>query len=81
MMDEADIQVVFGNVIEGMDVVYAMENVPKGRGDKPSEPVTIVKSGEVGCSLTVHPSRRSSQLPVELEVDDSGNQVPLRLEL
>lgn len=30
-----------------MDVVEAMENVPKGRGDKPSEPVTIVASGEV----------------------------------
>ena len=40
-------QVVFGHVIEGMDVVYAMENVEKGRGDKPKEAVTIVKSGEV----------------------------------
>lgn len=39
--------VVFGHVIDGMDVVYAMENVEKGRGDKPSEAVTISASGEV----------------------------------
>jgi peptidyl-prolyl cis-trans isomerase B (cyclophilin B) len=43
----AETQVVFGHVIEGMDVVYAMENVPKGRSDRPVEPVTIVRSGEV----------------------------------
>lgn len=30
-----------------MDVVYAMENVEKGRNDRPKEAVTIVKSGEV----------------------------------
>jgi peptidyl-prolyl cis-trans isomerase B (cyclophilin B) len=42
-----DEQVVFGNVIEGMDVVMAMENLPMGRGDKPKEPITIAKSGEV----------------------------------
>jgi cyclophilin family peptidyl-prolyl cis-trans isomerase len=40
-------KVVFGNVIEGMDVVMAMENLPMGRGDKPKEPITIAKSGEV----------------------------------
>ncbi|KAK1927304.1 peptidylprolyl isomerase B [Papiliotrema laurentii] len=51
--------VVFGHVIEGMDVVYAMENVPKGRSDRPVEPVTIVRSGE---------------LEIEHEVDDEGNQ-------
>ncbi|KAK8854611.1 peptidyl-prolyl cis-trans isomerase B [Kwoniella newhampshirensis] len=51
--------VVFGNVIEGMDVVYAMEGVKTGRGDKPVEPVTIVASGE---------------LPIEHEVDEEGNQ-------
>jgi hypothetical protein len=30
-----------------MDVVMAMENLPMGRGDKPKEPITIAKSGEV----------------------------------
>jgi len=58
--------VVFGHVIEGMDVVYAMEAVTTARGDKPVEPVTIAKSGEI---------------PVEHEIDDSGNQVPFRIEL
>ena len=43
----ANDQVVFGNVIEGMDVVMAMENLPMGRGDKPKEAITIAKSGEV----------------------------------
>ena len=62
----ADVQVVFGQVIEGMDVVTAMENVPTARGDKPKEPVTIAKSGE---------------LPIEHESDEEGNQVPYRVEL
>ena len=32
---------VFGQVVEGMDVVDAISNVPTGSGDKPREPVTI----------------------------------------
>jgi len=39
--------VVFGEVLEGYEVVDKIENVPKGAGDKPSKPVTIVKSGEL----------------------------------
>lgn len=39
--------VVFGHVLEGMDIVHAIENVKKGSGDRPVEPVTIVDSGEV----------------------------------
>ncbi|WWD02178.1 peptidyl-prolyl cis-trans isomerase B [Kwoniella europaea PYCC6329] len=58
--------VVFGHVIEGMDVVYAMEGVKTARGDKPTEQVTIVASGE---------------LPIEHETDEEGNQVPFRVEL
>jgi peptidyl-prolyl cis-trans isomerase B (cyclophilin B) len=58
--------VVFGKVIEGMDVVRAIENVPKGGQDRPVEKVTISDSGE---------------LPIEHEVDAEGKQVPLRAEL
>lgn len=39
--------VVFGHVLEGMDIVHAIEDVKKGSGDRPVEPVTIADSGEV----------------------------------
>lgn len=39
--------VVFGEVLEGYDVVAKIENVPKQPGDKPKDPVKIVKSGEL----------------------------------
>ena len=39
--------VVFGEVLEGYDIVEQIENVPKGRMDRPTEPVVIVKSGEL----------------------------------
>lgn len=39
--------VVFGEVLEGYDIVEKIENVEKGQGDKPAKPVKIVKSGEL----------------------------------
>ncbi|KAL8943236.1 MAG: hypothetical protein Q9211_001054 [Gyalolechia sp. 1 TL-2023] len=39
--------VVFGEVLEGYDVVEKIENVPKGMGDKPLKEVKISKSGEL----------------------------------
>lgn len=39
--------VVFGEVLEGYEIVQAIENVPKGPGDKPQKPVKITKSGEL----------------------------------
>ncbi|KAH2524295.1 Peptidyl-prolyl cis-trans isomerase B [Aspergillus fumigatus] len=39
--------VVFGEVLEGYEVVEQIENVPKGPGDKPAETVKIVKCGEI----------------------------------
>ncbi|KAI5283658.1 Peptidyl-prolyl cis-trans isomerase B [Ascosphaera aggregata] len=39
--------VVFGEVLEGYEVVDAIQNVDKGRADKPLKPVKIVKSGEL----------------------------------
>ncbi|KAM3160616.1 Peptidyl-prolyl cis-trans isomerase [Lachancea thermotolerans] len=39
--------VVFGEVIDGMDVVEYLDSVPTGRGDKPKEVVKIVACGEV----------------------------------
>ncbi|KAJ4370377.1 Peptidyl-prolyl cis-trans isomerase B [Neocucurbitaria cava] len=39
--------VVFGEVLEGYDIVEKIENVPKGTGDKPVKTVKIAKSGEL----------------------------------
>jgi peptidyl-prolyl cis-trans isomerase B (cyclophilin B) len=39
--------VVFGEVLEGYEVVEKIENVKKGPGDKPVQPVKIAKSGEL----------------------------------
>ena len=44
--------VVFGEVLEGWEIVEAIENVPKGAMDRPTEPVKIVKSGEIGADET-----------------------------
>ena len=39
--------VVFGEVLEGYEIVEKIENVPKNPGDKPKLPIKIVKSGEL----------------------------------
>ncbi|KAI9681565.1 MAG: Peptidyl-prolyl cis-trans isomerase B [Trizodia sp. TS-e1964] len=39
--------VVFGEVLEGMNIVHKIEDVPKGPGDKPEKTVKIAKSGEL----------------------------------
>ncbi|KAL4978012.1 peptidyl-prolyl cis-trans isomerase B [Aspergillus desertorum] len=39
--------VVFGEVLEGYDIVDKIQNVPKGRNDRPLKDVKIVKSGEL----------------------------------
>jgi peptidyl-prolyl cis-trans isomerase B (cyclophilin B) len=58
--------VVFGKVLEGMDVVHAIEDVKKAPGDRPEVDVIIADSGE---------------LPVETTKDADGKEVPLHAEL
>ncbi|KAH9954121.1 cyclophilin-like domain-containing protein [Russula dissimulans] len=58
--------VVFGKVLEGMSIVNEIEEVAKGRNDRPVEDVTIVDCGE---------------LPLDVDVDADGKEVPLHAEL
>ncbi len=44
--------VVFGEVLEGYDIVQKIEDVPKGQGDKPATTVKITKSGELEMEAT-----------------------------
>ncbi|KAI0745835.1 cyclophilin-like domain-containing protein [Earliella scabrosa] len=39
--------VVFGEVLQGMDIVNAIEDVPKGRNDRPAQDVVVVDCGEL----------------------------------
>ncbi|KAG0300100.1 Peptidyl-prolyl cis-trans isomerase B [Dissophora globulifera] len=39
--------VVFGTVMEGMDIITAIENTPTGPNDRPKSAVTIAASGEL----------------------------------
>lgn len=74
--------VVFGHVLEGLDIIHAIENVKKGSGDRPVEAVTIADSGEVSLALfSLAGYANRTQLEIEHEIDDNGNQVPLRAEL
>lgn len=38
---------MFGEVLEGFEIVQKIENVPKSPGDSPQKTVKIVKSGEL----------------------------------
>ncbi|KAN0061549.1 Peptidyl-prolyl cis-trans isomerase B [Thecaphora frezii] len=51
--------VVFGKVLEGMDVVSFIENVPKGYGDKPVKDVKIANSGELPLSTPEKPPKHA----------------------
>jgi cyclophilin family peptidyl-prolyl cis-trans isomerase len=39
--------VVFGNVVEGLDLVKKIEALPTGAGDKPKQDVVIANCGEM----------------------------------
>ncbi|KAG7002162.1 peptidyl-prolyl cis-trans isomerase B [Physcia stellaris] len=54
--------VVFGEILEGMDVVSKIEDVPKGMGDKPSKTVKIAKSGELEAPEEAEPATIGEEL-------------------
>jgi cyclophilin family peptidyl-prolyl cis-trans isomerase len=39
--------VVFGKVIEGMDIVYAIEKTPTDGSDRPLTPVVVADCGQL----------------------------------
>ncbi|KAJ1732878.1 Peptidyl-prolyl cis-trans isomerase B [Coemansia sp. RSA 1939] len=49
--------VVFGKVMEGMDIVHEIENTPTSAGDKPKEDVVIADSGEIAIDEDEIPLR------------------------
>ncbi|CAG8683807.1 5013_t:CDS:2 [Racocetra fulgida] len=49
--------VVFGYVLEGMDVVRQIEDVEKGSNDRPNEDVVIVDCGEIDIQEDEKPVR------------------------
>jgi len=61
--------VVFGKVVDGMDVVKKIEKTPKGRGDKPVQPITIADSGELPAESTEEaPAAEAAASPVRAEL-------------
>ncbi|KAF2280884.1 uncharacterized protein EI97DRAFT_389023 [Westerdykella ornata] len=59
--------VVFGEVLEGYEIVDKIQNVEKNPGDKPAKPVTIVKSGE----LEMPEEDDSDDMVAAIEGDDA----------
>ncbi|OQD85283.1 hypothetical protein PENANT_c010G03745 [Penicillium antarcticum] len=58
--------VVFGEVLEGYEIVDKIQNVPKLPGDKPKETVKIVKSGEL-------PFEQEAEEKTEAKTEDKGD--------
>ncbi|KAI9744306.1 MAG: Peptidyl-prolyl cis-trans isomerase B [Claussenomyces sp. TS43310] len=60
--------VVFGEVLEGYDVVDQIENVPKAAGDKPQKVVKIAKSGELEVPEEVYGNAEFQPFMEEVEL-------------
>ncbi|KAK9460719.1 Peptidyl-prolyl cis-trans isomerase B [Lipomyces oligophaga] len=57
--------VVFGEVLEGMDIVTKIEKTKKGRGDKPVVDIIIAKSGEIPMPATEETKEESADSATE----------------
>lgn len=73
--------VVFGEVLEGYDIVDQIQNVPKSRGDKPNTPVVIAESGELPLPGGEETEKPADPVTGEPTGKSNDEQVPLRAEL
>ncbi|KAI6949657.1 Peptidyl-prolyl cis-trans isomerase, partial [Hortaea werneckii] len=65
--------VVFGEVLEGYDIVDKIQNVPKNAGDKPKDPVKIAKSGELEVPEEGFPGHAEPAYPLSEEETFTGS--------
>jgi peptidyl-prolyl cis-trans isomerase B (cyclophilin B) len=65
--------VVFGKVLEGMDIVRAIEDVPKAERDRPREDVIIADSGEIEVVNEIGPDGKED---ITSAVEDAGTVTP-----
>jgi len=68
--------VVFGEVLEGYDVVEKIENSPTGSNDKPVEDVKIVKSGELDAPSEDLYGTAAMDKSAEMDVTISSSSQP-----
>lgn len=58
--------VVFGEVIDGMDIIHKIENTKTGRNDRPAQKVIIVEAGELPYD---RPAPKADEKPAPVDKD------------
>ncbi|KAI7342525.1 Peptidyl-prolyl cis-trans isomerase [Hortaea werneckii] len=67
--------VVFGEVLEGYDIVDKIQNVPKNPGDKPKNTVKIAKSGELEVPEEGYPGHAEPAYPLSEDETFTGSSL------
>ncbi|KAI6814694.1 Peptidyl-prolyl cis-trans isomerase [Hortaea werneckii] len=67
--------VVFGEVLEGYDIVDKIQNVPKNPGDKPKDTVKIAKSGELEVPEEGYPGHADPAYPLSEDETFTGSSL------
>ncbi|KAI7319539.1 Peptidyl-prolyl cis-trans isomerase [Hortaea werneckii] len=67
--------VVFGEVLEGYDIVDKIQNVPKNPGDKPKDTVKIAKSGELEVPEEGYPGHAEPAYPLSEDETFTGSSL------